>query len=345
MLPGGADTARVTTPETLRGLVDSTRAVVAAALTSLVTRRGMQDARLRDQVQALLAFAPPETIAHPQLRIIERHQLAITRGLSFHQIMIQRSEARRIGVRDRAWLLDDKAAGYRFADAFGIRHPVADMTPRPLAELEPQAPVVVKPANSTGARGVFLVHPPERVVEVRTGNELGSWSGMVERGRALVGSRVRPIRDRWITEELILDDHGQPARDLKFFCFYGRVAFVLEIERLPTIRRCWWDSTGQPTTTGKPSEMTDGHGITEEQVKLVEAVSLAIPAPFMRIDMLASDNGLVLGEFTPRPGQFEEFDAATDRAMGEAWVRAERRLLDDALAGVKFDTFDLATDG
>jgi hypothetical protein len=305
----------------------------------------MQDEEHRERVQQFLDFAPPETIAHPQLRVLEKYGLSIRRGLSFHTIMIQRSEGRRIGVRDVAWTLDSKTVGYRFADQLGLRRPVADLTHRRLTEITPQPMQVVKPLRSTGARGVYLVFAADRILDMRAGDKLSSRDQAVERAQQLMADQRRRLPDRWITEELILD-RGKPARDLKFFCFYGEVLFVQEIERHPTFRACFWSPDGSAIETGKRTGLTNGYGVTKEQVAFAESISSQIPAPFLRIDMLRSGKrDLVVGEFTPRPGQFEQFDERTDRLMGETWLRAERRLLDDALAGKQFPAFNAATEG
>jgi len=311
----------------------------------LITRRGMKDPARREIVQTLLDFAPPTAINHPQLRIIENHRLSVRRALSFHAIMLQRSEAaRHVGVRDPVWRLDHKATGYKFADLLGVRRPATDLTIRPIAEIEPNPPVVVKPVRSTGARGVFLVYDHDRIVDVRTGDELRSWGELVDRARALMAVTTRRTPDQWITEELILDE-GKPAHDLKFFAFYGRVLFVLEIERLPVFRRVFWTADGEMVETGKTNTLLDGaFGVSKDQVVLAERISAEIPSPFCRIDMLRSGpRGALVGEFTPRPGQFEEFNEATDRLLAEEWVRAERRRLDETLAGRRFGVFEVAT--
>jgi hypothetical protein len=331
--------------DTLAILINTAREVTTATTRRLITRAEMRDPEHRARVQRLLDHADPATVAHPQLRIIERHRLSVRRGLSFRAIMVQRSEAaRHAGVRDRAWQLDDKAAGYRFADTLGVRRPAGDLTGRPLADIRPDPPCVVKPLRGTGARGVYLVYDHDRIVDVRTGDTVRSWPEAARRAKRLTASTTRPVRDLWIVEELILDS-DRPTRDLKFFAFYGQVLFTLEIERLPTFRRVFWAPDGQPVETGKTNTLDDGYGVRPEQVALAERISVEIPAPFMRIDMLrGGGHGAVVGEFTPRPGQFEEFDQATDRQLAEEWMRAERRLLDDALSGKRFAAFEQATD-
>lgn len=333
-------------PDDVARMAEEARSAAAATVRRLARERDLrEDEERRQVVQRLLDAVPPDAVDHPPLRTIERHGLSIRRGLSFRSIMIQRSEAsRHAGVKDRGWWLDEKLAGFRFADKLGVRRPAAELEPLTLSELEPTPPLVIKPARSTGARGVFLVHSADRIIDVRAKEVLSSWEDMLERMRALMSAAVRPLADRWVTEELIIDEHGDPARDLKFFCFYGKALFVQEIERLPRFRATFWGTDGQPVDTGKPSLLTEGYGITDKHIAVAESISAEIPHPFMRIDTLrAGPDELVVGEFTPRPGQFEEFDRATDRWMGEEWVRAERRIMDDALDGKRFAAFFEAT--
>lgn len=336
------NTVAVTEIDYLVDLATSTRKLIERGVRRYITRSQMNEAEHRELVARLLEVAPADSIPHPALRVIERHKMSVRRGLSFHQIMLQRSEARHAGVHDRGWLLDDKPRGYKFADQLKVRRPVTDLKPRPLAEVKLTPPTVLKPVRSTGGRGVFLVFSHDRVMSVRDKGEVITLPEALARAQdAMQGER--PVRDRWITEELIVD-RDEPARDLKFYAFYpGRIAFVQEIQRIPTFTAAYWTPEGKRITTGKRDGLVDPYGVTQRQYALAEKISAAIPAPFMRIDMLRTGDDAVLGEFTPRPGQFEEFDDATDRWLAEEWVRSERQLLDDALAGKRFRDFERAT--
>lgn len=74
-------------------------------------------------------------------------------------------------------------------------------------------------------------------------------------------------------------------------------------------------------------------------MELAKRISLAIPAPFIRIDFLKSFDGLVFGEFTGHPGSYEQFNRKTDRLLGEFFVSAEARIVNDLLNGKTFDAF------
>src|SRR5699024_12747322 len=67
---------------------------------------------------------------------------------------------------------------------------------------------------------------------------------------------------------------------------------------------CWWTACGERIRTGKyGDDLFVGEGVTGEEGEMAAALSAKIPAPFIRIDFLRSDNGLVFGEFTSKPGK------------------------------------------
>src|SRR5690625_5364905 len=85
---------------------------------------------------------------------------------------------------------------------------------------------------------------------------------------------------------------------MKFYSFYGKVSLILEIKRDPEIRQCWWLPTGKRVDTGKYEEsLFLGHGVTKEEIEMVEALSKNIPAQFIRIDILYGEEYLIFGEY------------------------------------------------
>jgi hypothetical protein len=67
---------------------------------------------------------------------------------------------------------------------------------------------------------------------------------------------------------------------------------------------------------------------------------MEIPTPFLRIDFMRAGNGdLVFCEFTPRPENFDKFNAHVDLVMGREFSSAEARLKDDLLMGKSFSRF------
>src|SRR5699024_10454384 len=103
---------------------------------------------------------------------------------------------------------------------------------------------------------------------------------------------------------------------------------------------CWWLPTGKRVDTGKYEEsLFLGHGVTKEEIEMVEALSKNIPAPFLRIDFLAAEDKLVFGEFTPTPGNYEEFSQPIDQLLVAQFLAAEARLVNDLLRGNRFEVY------
>ncbi|MGG5751817.1 ATP-grasp fold amidoligase family protein [Zafaria sp. Z1313] len=251
-------------------------------------------------------------------------------------------QSRRAHVRrdTTAWILDDKLAAYRFAAAIGLRVPA--VSPRPLAhtELALSPGTVAKPLEGLMSQGVFIIGR-DSIFDLERNEYLAS----VEEVRARVAASVatgRIATDAWIEEELVTSDvdPSSPARDIKFYSFYGQVGLALETVRGDGVRRCWYNAKGEVVTTGKYTrELFAGHGIPDGLIELAAETSLAVPAPFLRIDFLASPTGPVLNEFTPKPGGASQFNASTDRRLGSMLVAAAGRLHADLLGGRDFPAF------
>ena len=278
--------------------------------------------------------------------LVSRRGLTVRAAGSFRRAMLTWSRIERVsgpaafGVpKPLEWLVKDKQHGYRLAAALG-----ADMLERrgPMpgeealaAAREAALPVVIKPHGGAGSRGVFIVHSAERVLDLAGRNWIGGLDALAER-------IAQAPFDRWLVEDY-LGAPGNPecpAPDLKFYAFYGRVGLVLEAERYPELRYAWWLPAGTSVDTGIfDGRLFDGLGFTPAQKQVAEAISAAMPLPFMRIDFLRGEDRFAFGEFTPRPGDFETFNEATDRMLGELYLDAEARLYADFLAGRQFPVF------
>ena len=106
-------------------------------------------------------------------------------------------------------------------------------------------------------------------------------------------------------------------------------------------RYCYYTPAGDPVITGRYMDRAfAGTGLEPGYVELAEAISLQIPMPFCRIDFLKSAHGPVFCEFTPKPGNFHQFDTPTDTLLGAEFARARARLTADLLKGKRFEAFD-----
>ena len=245
-----------------------------------------------------------------------------------------------LGVeRALEWVVSSKEHGYGLARMLGATVPERAGPMSLVAAIEATGsaayPILVKPVASAGSHGVFVVHGRDAILDLR----LTEWIGGLE---ALQERMAAEKKDKWLVEQYIAkpDDPSCPAPDLKFFCFYGKIALVLEVERFPVRRYAWWTAEGKTAPVTKSEyELFDGAGFTPEQAGAVAEISAKLPLPYARIDFLRSGQDLYFGEFTPRPGDFEKYDEETDQMMGRHYLEAELRLHYDLLAGKRFAAF------
>lgn len=308
-----------------------------------------QDEQWKQEIQVLADSIPPQHLTHHLLRRLERHKIRVRGGASFHRYMVEDSEIRKLKLNSLSWRLNRKTTAYRFVDSLGVRRPRTDLEPSSFDDVQWQYPGVLKAVSGTGGRGAYLLLAEDEIVHVHDEKRLASHAELRQHVRRLMGPRTkRRLPDQWIMEELILEDriHRTPARDIKFFSFYGEVLFVLEVRRRG--RDSLYSFTEPDGSPIKPKVNNytyfEGAGASADDLKLASRISESIPHPFMRIDMLKGAEGLVFGEFTPRPGAFHQYTAEWDRRMGEAWLRAEDRLQFDLLSGKRFESF-LSTTG
>lgn len=238
-------------------------------------------------------------------------------------------------------VLDNKKAAYQFMEKLGIRIPCTSKANYKYKDIPKDTEIVIKPADGAGSRGVYLVHDFNDIIDVKRQAQLDSWEAMEQSMKNDLDSGW-VAKDEWYTEELILEDvqTKTPASDVKFYCFYGKVGLVLEITRYPELKYCWWTAEGERVHTGKyEDEPFLGKGVTQAEVDMAAKISAEIPVPFIRIDFLRGEGGLVFGEFTPKPGNYDEFDEATDQQMGDYFLEAEGRLVADLLEEKRFTVY------
>lgn len=260
---------------------------------------------------------------------------------SFHYEVTMQSRRAYNHPNATAWKLDDKLVAYQFAADLGLDVPIIRPHAVPHRELHLSAGTVVKPLNAIMSRGVYIVGQGAIVDLPR--NRTLTTTDALRQSIAQDISTGDIAEDAWIEERLVYSDHdpSAPARDLKFYCFYGAVGLALETVRSPDVQRCWYGADGQPTRTGKYTDrLFDGHGIPDGYMELAQRISLTVPAPFLRIDFLASPDGPVLNEFTPKPGGASQFNTTTDRRLGKLMVSSAGRLHADLVNGKKFPEFN-----
>nr|WP_245301694.1 ATP-grasp fold amidoligase family protein [Virgibacillus natechei] len=239
------------------------------------------------------------------------------------------------------WVLDEKQDAYTFMDRLGVRKPWTSDKKYKHTEIPKEEGIVIKPADGAGSRGVYLVYSLNDIIDIKRSKTIDSWDSLIETMKTdLTSDWV--MNDEWFIEELIFENKQEkrPASDIKFYCFYGKVGIILEITRVPEMKYCWWTTTGEHIRTGKYDEdLFKGKGISADEIELASSISAKIPAPFIRIDFLRSADGLVFGEFTPKPGNYDDFDQLTDQWLGDYFIEAQGRLTNDLLNGKQFEEY------
>lgn len=336
-------------------LTEQSRAMdaeIRAGLRNVLSRDLDEDASARGAAAELLEVARPHQLQMQWVARYLKAGLKARHAVSFRGKVVEQSELSALGARTPNWALNDKAIAYKFIDELGYSRPWTRGKVVGLKYIEPVSRTVVKPAAGAASLGVYLIFAPDKIRHAKDGMVFSSWGEAREHAADLLRNR-KLKRDSWIQEEMILEeaDSETPASDLKFFSFYGEVAFIIEIRRTADepISADFFSPDGSrlknsPFSWSVP-RFREGRGVQEDEVSTVEEISSAIPYPYMRIDMLRGSEGLVFGEFTPRPGSAGRVKPGWDRRLGEAWVLAEHRLREDLLRGRDFDAFKSVTGG
>lgn len=204
--------------------------------------------------------------------------------------------------------------------------------------------VVVKSAFSSASRGVLPLRRSGGGWRIVADDETLSDDQVVAKLTAL--TKRGTARPPWVVEEF-LDEDGTGTRlptDVKAYAFYGEVPMVV-------LRRPGQHGDGPYAS---PFRVVDAHGddideletespidtsmpvphMLGEVVTAASLLSVAIRAPFSRLDFYCIGERVVFGEVTPRPGGSGWHGATVDLLLGEAWDRAQARLARDVAAGM-----------
>lgn len=229
-----------------------------------------------------------------------------------------------------------------FARALGVPTPQT-LCQGLLPEDLPIGPgTVLKPIRGAGANGVFYVDDDSNIRSFKSGRV---YRNMKEAVIELEGSPVvqEPV---WLAEQVILNHDGKPAHDMKVYMFYGEPALAMESVRhggeggAPV--NCFYDPNGSVIDIGpKNVSKFSGAGIPQDLFIRARTLSLETPVPFLRLDFHRGADNSYLGEITPHPGNTYAGDIyeAVDKRLGEAFLKAEARLMIDLLNGKTFETY------
>ncbi|WP_027965254.1 ATP-grasp fold amidoligase family protein [Halalkalibacillus halophilus] len=267
--------------------------------------------------------------------------LPIKQAASFRASLTMRMRQLQLQPPLLDWVLDEKEEATHFASKLEFSLPKTADEHYSIATLPTDTGIVVKPKTGAGARGVYLIHKEDYIIDLKRNKKLQSWDEL--HNQMNVDLETGWVdEDQWMIEELLYENSEEliPARDIKFYTFYGKVGLILEIVRYPELKYCWWNRDGERVLTGKYNDqLFVGNGVSESEINKVEEASLEIPAPFVRMDFLHADRGLIFGEFTPKPGNYDEFNEETDQLLGELFLEAENKLTTDLFKGKNFGLY------
>ncbi len=203
--------------------------------------------------------------------------------------------------------------------------------------------VVIKSAHSTASRGVFPLRRTGAGWEVITHDVVMTTEELTATLADL--ATKRDAKPPFGAEEF-LDQDGSGGRlpiDVRALTFYGDVHTValrrpLQHGNQRTTSWRFVDRGGVDVLDHHPSLVVDQTipvpTALDELCECASRLSVAIRAPFSRIDMYQVGDRAVFGEVTPRPGGPQWFGQEVDVRLGEAWERALVRLARDVAGGM-----------
>lgn len=280
----------------------------------------------------------------------QRGGLKLAGAGSFRNEMTRSFEAAKLGSPSATYFLNEKLAGYAFADALGVPRPKVFQVNKPFEEVLVKCPQVIKPSDSAGGSGVYLCFSDGHIRHAQNGDIFYTWNEFSEHAKKLLLRRLQRRRsvNSWFSEELLVepDDSAVAAHDFKVYCCYGAPQLGLEIWRHPHKSYRFYTPDGKavpmseiaPGLVGTVKE-SNAHHAPLEHFRAAAEISNNLPAPFVSVDFLVTSRHRYLGEFTPKPGIFGQYSSNWDRQLGEETLRAEHRLTKDLLNGKEFDSF------
>lgn len=249
------------------------------------------------------------------------------------------------------WFIENKIKSYDFVKEVGVKTPelfYLMKEPEGLLSVELPERFICKPATLSSSQGVLVLRRKDSGVYInqRNGKELSL---------AEIIALQNKFRDKSISESteeygLIVEEwlagEGQPPDeipyDYKFFCYGDRVVYVAQYDRNARKSSVNW------FLREFESEGMDGRIIcnwkyvnkgiakipscSKDLVQIARKLSRRLKTPFVRVDMYATVDGPVFGEFTLTPGaayygDIYQYTDEFDTYCGLLW-QAERMNID-----------------
>lgn len=307
-----------------------------------------------DALKELFYLHSDDEFRYAQFADINAMRLPVMQAASLRKQFVRRRRMKQIGAVPERYLMFSKQAGEEFAQMAGMK--CADSEGGYTVETLPRRDdIVIKPDNSHDSIGAYIVFEENRILCVESQRFLHSFDEMKQQLNEEV-KNGRILKDSFVVQEAVYGNRRKktPSHDLRFYTFYGEIPIITETVHIPADERdptkysmdyyqWFWDADGQALdlVKEKPPEENQPRGFTVEELEEVRRLSLMIPAPYLRIDYLGSEEGLVFDEFTGMTGRgivIPELDFPSwDRKLGNEYLKAEMRLVNDLLEGKRFD--------
>lgn len=202
---------------------------------------------------------------------------------------------------------------------------------------------VLKPTFSSSSFGVMVLERKEEGYHDHLRHRDLTAEQIVAEQTELSEKTPR-AKHEWIVEERIVDPQGNPVPDdYKFFTFQGEIGLIHRTIRDPKKNKhAFFDGNFEPIVDPEDRLIEVNTKIIERIVEprpdnwksmlnIAKRISVAVPSPFVRVDMYDTLNGPVFGEFTLVPGTFyyedrEKMHAPLSYRMGYLWEQAENQL-------------------
>lgn len=236
---------------------------------------------------------------------------------------------------------NSKSDDRKFAKQLGVPVPEVFAENEHAEEIMLRPRTVLKPEHGSASNGVFYI---DEDLSLFSFSSFCKYETVTE---ALSEVKSKKLRNSpvWKLEQAITSSDGELAHDFKVWAFYGRLGVVQEIKRNPVkngVNEYFYHRpTGGEFRMNGARKRLDTEGFPADILDYAQKISRASPVPFLRIDFLAADENVFLGEITPHPGGTyagQLFDEA-DKELGEMFYEAEARLYLDLLKGKKFPEF------
>lgn len=233
------------------------------------------------------------------------------------------------------WDWETKLGVRGLAESVGIPTPQLLQGPVPVEGLDwsvlPEA-FVIKPDRGASKKGVYVLRRTRQ----------SSFHDLIRDREVSIAQIEKEIQSlardgvisakRIIAEQALLREEGAIAFDWKCYAFQGEVSVIWQISRKDGSRRSrmldgGWRDLGNVRRGLEGSSNLPPPDHPEQILDAALRLSRAVPVPFVRVDLYESDGSVFLGELTPMPGSSQRFSRTLDKAMGEAWARAETQLM------------------